>query len=255
MPSTNTAIAIMLVGLVLVPGPAYAVAVEQLAGEDRHRSAAGYRADSINATNDTLLAERYAGRLTEQPEDIQARHVRGNYEIPNRTRAVLDRAIENDSATTHSDAVSADLYTLARNATFLTHEFDTYYTFRITRDDNGTTTVRTDRASDAEIAAAVRDQFVVEYTALTDAEQRTFQKIRNATTDPDDYAYRPYQDEPVPPEPVVERNGTHYAVGVASHTDDFDFPTGFLAGLAASGIGITCILVGGGISTWNLIRG
>lgn len=249
--SDRSVLALLLVGLLLLPGPAYAVALDGLDGSDPHRSSAGYVAERIDVSNDTLLAERYASHLAFQPSDMAWRHVRDDYRAPNRTRETLDDAIRTGSASTTNASVAADLRSLERNYTLLTREYDTYHSFAVAAADEAIV-VRTARANDSEIAAMVRDRLVVSYTNLTEEERATFRKIRNATT-ADGY-YRPWQAEPLPPAPIVERNGTHYAVRQTVSVDDVGFPAGSFAGLVASGIGVLCVLAAIGLGLYRRVR-
>jgi hypothetical protein len=247
--TSRVALALLVVGVVLLPGPAYAIGLDRLDGPDRHRISTGYVATPIDASNDSLLAERYAGRLALRTESLQYRHVATDYRAPNRTRQVLERAIRNGTATAETSAVRSDLRRLARNETFLTVDDDAYYALSVSSG-----TVETSRATDAEIAAAVRDELVVDYGRLPAAERRTFGKIRNTTISSERGDYRPWSDEPVPDEPIVERDGTHYAVHVRSHTDDFGFPDGLLVGVAASLVGVTSLLGSGVVWLYGRYR-
>lgn len=249
MPSDRVAVAVVLVGLLLVPGPAYAFALDDLGGEERYRSSAGYSATEIDASNDTVLADRYAADLTFRPSSFQYRHVREEYRAPNETREALETAMADGEAPVESDAVAADLRRLDRNYTFLTAEYDTYHVFTLA-DGELTTTV----ANDSEIAAAVRERLIANYSALPPVEQRTFRRIRNATVSEEAYDYRPWSDEPVPDAPIVERDGTYYAVEVTSHTDDIGFPDGLLLGLVAAGVGVVAVLAGAGTLVYNRWR-
>ncbi|RDI72681.1 hypothetical protein [Halopelagius longus] len=249
MSSKRTVRVLLLVGLLLLPGPVYAIEAERLDGPERHRVANGYTATPIDAENDSRLADQYAVRLAFNPEDVEYRHVASGLRAPNRTRSTLERAIRNGSATVDSLAVRSDVRRLRRNYTFLTESYDAYYAYSLSSG-----TVATTRANDSEIAAAVRDELVVEYETLSAAERATFRKVRNATVSEDAYDYRPWQDEPMPSAAIVERNGTHYAVETASHTDDFDFPDGLLLGVVASAVGVVCLLTSGGIWLSGLWR-
>ncbi|MFC6786661.1 hypothetical protein ACFQFH_12440 [Halobaculum halobium] len=249
MPSDRTALAVVLVGLLLIPGPAYAFALDDLGGADRHRSSAGYSATEIDVSNDTVLANRYAVDHSVRPASFAYRHVREEYRAPNRTREALETAIADGTAPVESDAVAADLRRIERNYAFVTAESDTYYAFDVA-DGELTATA----ANDSEIAAVVREQSIADYSSLPPAERRTFRKIRNATVSEEAYDYRPWSDEPVPERPIVERDGTYYAVEVTSHTDDFDFPDGLLLGLVGSAVGVVAALVGVGTLAFNRWR-
>lgn len=251
MSPNRPAVVLAVVGLLCLPGPAYVFALDNLTEPDRYRVSAGYVADPIDAESDALLADRYAVHLTFQPEDMQYRHVSDEYRRPNETRDALERAIQEGQATVTDPDVARDLRRLERNHTYLSPEYDRYYDYRLVETDDGAR-LEAERASDDEIAATVRERLVVEYGELTPAERETFRKIRNATVNDDDY--RPWSDEPVPEEPIVERDGTYYAVEVYSHTDDFDFPDGVVFGVVASFLGVVCLLGSGGIAAYGWWR-
>lgn len=244
------ALSLLVVGLVLLPGPAYATALDHLDGPERHRSSAGYVAEPIDASNDTLLAETYGHQLAFQPDDMGYRHVAERYRAPNRTRRTLDRAIETGAATAPNDAVASDLRRLDRNHSFLTREFDRYHAFAVVEREAGTG-IETTPANDSEVAAAVRERLVVDYERLTPAERETFRKIRNATASAETDDYRPWSDEPLPDEPIVERGGDYYSVAAYSHTDDFGFPPGFFLGVVASAFGLVSVLAAVGVALYS----
>lgn len=238
------ALVLLVVGLLLLPGPVYALGMERLDGSDRHRVAAGYTATPIDIDDDGLLTEKYRGDLTFRTESLAYRHVAADYREPNRTKATLERAIRTGNATTTDERVRADLRRAAERHPFVTVEYDRVYDYTVeTR--GGETTVETTPASDELVARTVRERLVVPYDTLSPAERETFRKIRAATTDDDPGDYRPWSDEPVPEQPVVARNGTHYAVEVVSHTDDVGPPDGVIAGVGASLLGV-CLVVGSG---------
>lgn len=252
MSSNRTALALLVVGLLLIPGPVYATTLDHLGGPNRHRSSAGYTAHPIDASNDSLLADRYGAELAFQPSEMKWEHVRADYRAPNQTRDVLKNAVRNGSARTTNTAVDRDLRLLSRNYTLLTREYDNYYAFTV-KHNAGTTTVETQGANNSEVAAMVRDRLVVDYANLTVDEQRTFREIRNATVN-DDY-YRPWQSEPVPEKPIVARDGSQYAVRHTVSVDDFDFANGLLIGIVASLLGILFVLTGLLVGAYNLLRG
>lgn len=245
MPSRSTALALLVVGLLLLPGPMYAVAFDRFDGTERHRVPSGYVAEPINASDDAVLGERYANHLALRPRTLSARYSADDYRAPNRTRRLLERAVRNGSAATSDDAIRSDLARLERNYSLLTLEYDEYYAFSAVTSD-GTATVRANRSTDAEIADVVRDELVVSFRDLSPAERRTVRKIRNATESEAAYDYRPWSDEPVPDRPIVRMNGTHYAIEKATVTDEFGPSTGILFGFLGSLVGAGC-LVGAGL--------
>lgn len=253
MSSKRVALALFVLGLVLLPGPAYAIGLDRLDGPDRYRSPAGYVAMPIDVQNDSLVADRYANHVTFRTQGLEYRHIADEYRAPNETRQVLDRAIRNGTATTSNRAVHDDVRQLWQEYTFFTISYDGYYAYSVSSSE-GATTIKTSRANDSEIAVAVREELVVEYENLSDAERETFRKIRDATESEKQYDYRPWSDEPVPDRPIVERDGTYYAIEVASQTDDFHFPSGFFLGFVASGLGILALLASGGVWLYGRYR-
>jgi hypothetical protein len=254
MSPNRIALALLLIGLVLLPGPAYAVGLDRLDGPDRYRVSAGYQATPIDISNDSALTEEYRYGLAFQPADMQFRYVAEDYRAPNRTQRVLERAIRNGSATTEDQAVQADLQQLQRTHPLLTLSYEGYYEYSVSSTD-GTTTIETTRANDSRIATLVRSNRVVSYENLTEAEQQTFRKIRNATDDTDQYDYRPWSDEPLPERPIVERNETYYTIENTSETDEFNFPDGFVLGIVASGLGLVALVLSGIVWLYARWRG
>jgi hypothetical protein len=256
MAPNRSALALLLLGLVLLPAPAYAIGLERIDAPERHRSSTGYRAPAVDVTNDSALAQRYAKPLAFQPGDLEYSHIARNYEAPNRTRSLLERAIENPNgtATTDNAEVGSDLRRLEREYPYLTVSFDTYYAYSVSTTAE-TTTIEVTRANGSAVAATIRSALVVSYENLSPAEQTTFRKIRNATESAESYDYRPWADEPVPEKPIVAYQGSHYAVRVGTHVDDIDFPDGLFLGLVASGVGLLCLLAAAGVWLYGRLTG
>lgn len=255
MSPQRIALALALVGVILLPGPAYAFALDGLDDSDRHRSSTGYRAEPVDASNDSLLVERYQRDVTFYAEGLTYRHRADEYRAPNETLDVLRTAVASGNATTTSDDVRADLRRVDRAEPFVTLEYDGVYDLRLSTAGE-TTTVRAVEATDAEIAAAVREELVVDYESLSAGERRTFEKIRNATTSDDAHDYRPWSDEPMFETPVVvDRDGEQYAVAVASETDDFDLPDGLFVGITASVVGIASLAGAAVVTLYARLRG
>lgn len=253
MSPQRTALIALLVGAVLLPGPAYAVGLDRLDGPEQHRSPTGYVATPIDAENDSVLADQYGSDVAFRTEGLEYRHIATDYRAPNETQRVLERAIRNGTATTSTRAVHDDIQRLRANHTLLTLSFDAYYTYSVSETEDGVT-VETSQANDSAVASVVRDELIVDYEALPADERETFRKIRNATESEEAYDYRPWSDEPVPEQPIVQRDGSYYAIEVASQTDDFDFPPGFFLGFVASGLGILSLLASGGLWLYGRYR-
>lgn len=220
----RTALAFLLVGLVLLPGPAYAYGFTELTDPDRSRTSVGYVATPVDVGNDTAVADRFATEVSVQPGDLLHEGARTDYETPNATHDRLVRAIEEGSVVVENDSVRRDLRSLDREAPLLTREFDAYYGFEL----DGSV-LRADRANESVIAAAVRDQLVVAAADLPRDERETFQKVRNATRH--DEAYHPSHDEPVPDDRIVTSDGQAYHVH-----GTFPFDAGLIAGVGLGAI-------------------
>lgn len=246
---------LLLIGLVLLPGPAYAIALEQADQPEPHRSSRGYTATSINASNDSVVVEQYGDEVTFLVEEKNDEHVASDLRAPNRTHEILRRAVGSGETTASQSAVIADIREIDRTYPFVTRGYHTYYELVLT-ETNGGLRVNATEATEAEVAAAVRERYVVHYDDLSAEKQRTFDKIRRATRSEDDYGYRPWSNESVVERPaIVEKNGSYYALRAPLHVDDFDLPDGLFLGLVGSAVGIGCLLVGAGILIAQRIRG
>lgn len=238
----RTALSLAVLGLVLLPGVGYVFALDGLGGEEPHRSSTSYGAAPIDADNDTVMAAQYRSAVTFYAPRLQYRHVADEFSARNETREVLLTAMRTGTAATSDGDVRADLRSLQRNYSFVTAEYDEVYRLALERDGE-TTVVTATRANESAVAAAAREEVVVEYETLTPAERATFEKIRNATRSEEDYGYRPWSNESVLHPPlVVEKGEAHYAVETVAHVDDFDFPDGMLLGVVASGLGVVSLV-------------
>ena len=212
----------MIAGVLLLPGPVYATVVEGVTEPDRTRGSVGYTATEIDLSNDTRVADRYGPRVAVRLSAFDFPHVAREYAAPNATQRLVARAIRAGNATTTSDAVERDLRRLTEDDSLVTREFEEYYLLTVETTD-GTTTVETRAVNDSAVARRVRAAATVSYGSLSPPEQATFRKIRRATANESQLDYRPWTDEPLPPKPIVVRNGTAYAVEQVSVSDDFDF--------------------------------
>ncbi|SFL38991.1 hypothetical protein SAMN04487950_3595 [Halogranum rubrum] len=250
----RTALALLVVGVLLTPSVGYVFALDDVTGPDRYRSSSGYVATPVDASNDTFLADRYASRVTFRADSLRYRHVATDYDAPNATRRVLADAVDTGRATTRNDSVRADLAAIDDEYPFVTNDStrDGVYDLRLSTEAE-TTVVRTTRANDSVIADVVRRDLSVSYESLPPAEQATFDAIRNAT-EHGEFGYRLWSDEPVPDAPLVEKQGTTYAVWVNLHVDDFNFPDGLLFGLVASALGVVSLVAAGLVAVVGYVR-
>lgn len=239
------ALALLVAGVVLLPGVGYVYAVDSLDGPDRHRSSTVLAASEVNASNDTYLAERFGNQVTFWVNTLEYGHVRDDYRAPNRTRAVLLAALEDGSATTTDPDARADLRAIDDEYAFVATSRDSTLRAVALSTEDGTTTVTVEPASDEAVADAVRARAVYDYDALPAPEQETVDEILNASRGGDEFdGYRPWSDEPLPQASrfVVEKDGTDYVVRTVAHVDDFSFPDYIVLGVVASGLGVLSLL-------------
>ena len=240
MPS-RPALALLVVGLLLLPGPAYAGLVDSL---DRDRVATGYGAERVDLDDPETrerLTERFADDVTVNLDHVAEPYAADEYRAQNRTVRVLRRAYRgNEPVRVTDDAVRADVTDLARNASFLRPDFDREPRRLVVDRSDDVLVVETREANASAVFAAA----VVRYDGLPPAEQATVEKVLNASGGEEHDYYRPYRDEPHPFPAVVEKDGEHYLVQSTVHVDDFG-PDGFFVGLAASGVGLVCLLGAG----------
>lgn len=90
MSPQRAALVALLVGAVLLPGPAYAVGLDRLDGPEQHRSPTGYVATPIDAENDSVLAGQYGSTVAFRPQGLEYRHITDDHRAPNKTQRVLD---------------------------------------------------------------------------------------------------------------------------------------------------------------------
>lgn len=255
MPSRRAVVALLVVGVVLLPGPGYAVAFDELNGPERTRSPSGYVATPIDASNDTVVAEQYAASLAFQPANLEHRYLAEQYRRPNETKEVLLTAIAEGAATTSDSEVVADLREVVGRHHLLTNRWETYYVVSVTRSGDETT-VFAREANATTIAEIARDEYLVRYEELSASKRATFEKIRNATRSEEEYGYRPWNTENAPEPPLmVERNGTTYAVSTGVHVDDFGPSIYVFVGLAASALGVICLVGSGLLALYLRITG
>jgi hypothetical protein len=243
MPS-RPAVALVAVGLLLLPGPVYAGFVDSLPPD---RGPDGYGAERVDLDNPdtrTRLAETFGREVT-----VLLSHVTDSppdrYRAPNRTGAVLERAYRGGGPVRITDdAVRRDVASIAANASFVRPDGD-HDPRRLVLDRSGDALLVTTRETDASaVFRAVRDEVVVDYASLPPAERVTVDRVLNTTGSERAY-YRPYENEPHPPFPaIVEKGGEHYLVRSTVVVDDFG-PDGLFAGLLATGLGLVSLLAGG----------
>lgn len=249
MPS-RPVLALLVVGLVLLPSPVYAGVVDSTA---RDRVPDGYSAERVDPDDPddrARLAAAFDHEVTVYPYHV-ADGPPNRYHAPNRTARVLRRAYHGDTVRVTDEAVRADVTLIAAGATFVALDAD-HGPRRLVLDRSGDAFVVSTRAANAsDVFLAVRDEAVVHYEALPPAERATVDRVLNASAgsaDTDAY-YRPYRDEPHPFPAVVERNGTHYFVRSTIVVDDNAGDRFF--GLLGSGLGLCLLLVGGVVALFE----
>lgn len=235
-----------ILGLVLAPGPIYAIALEAVDSPEQTRSPTGYVATDLNVSNEALLAEKYANTISFDISDLRYPHVRDGFAAPNRTRALLREAIRNGSSETTASTVESDLHRIQQNSVFITIDKETYYETTVTPTEAGVL-IETRRVNETELAESILANQVVRYDSLSPTRQSTFDKIRNVTTSPENSAYRPWSTERVPdPSTIVYKDGHYYEIVARVHVDDFGLPDGLLIGIGSSIVGIASLLLAGG---------
>ena len=244
--SSRFAFVLLAVGLVLLPGPAYAFALDAV---DTDRSSSGYSAERIDLDDpDTRarLAERFHRRVTVYTSHV-ANGPSNRYNAPTRTAEVLGRAYRtNGSIRVTDDAVRADLTLLDEESSFVALDAERGPRRLVVNRSGDAVVVSTRRASLAERFEAVRDDLLVPYESLSRAERATVDRALETTGDDGAY-YRPYEDDPHPFPAVVEKDGEHYLVRSTVSIDDFG-PDGLFVGLVGSGVGLVCLLAGGAVA-------
>lgn len=237
MPS-RVATTLLVVGLLLIPGPVYAAAVDSMTPD---RVPQGYSAEPVDLDDPETreqLAETFDDDVT-----LSLYHLTDSPASSDRTAAVLREAYRGGELRVTDEAVRAEIQALARNYTFLRSDADHDPRLLVLDPSADALVVTTRHVSFSEVFREVRGDAVVEYESLSPAERATIDRILN--TSGSDAYYRPYENDPHPDFPVVvEKGGAHYLVQSTIVVDDFS-PDGFYLGVLGTGGGVVALLAGG----------
>lgn len=247
MPSRG-AVVLAAVGLVLLPAPVYAGAVD-IASTDR--VATGYSADRVDiddADTRDRLVEAFGHEVTVYPYHV-ADAPTNRYNAPNRTATVLRRAYRRDAVRVTDEAVRADVALIAAEVGFVALDADHGPRRLVVERSGDAVVVSTRTASTAAVFDAVRSEAVVHYDELPAAERTTVDRVLNASTTDDGY-YRPVRDEPHPFPAVVEKGDDNYFVRSTIVVDDYD-AGGRILGMLGSGVGVVSLLASGVVALFD----
>ncbi|WP_435125078.1 hypothetical protein [Halobaculum sp. D14] len=253
----RVAVALAVVGLLLVPAPLYlSAAGTALSPPPKTPSVYGAEPVDLGTADGRETVLRYhSHRVVLSVHQVSRRYSAGEYRAPNRTRRTLRAAISDGNAA-DDPAVRADLRAVARNYTFLTGEYhggETYVRFRVR--ENGSV-VTAERVTAARVANVTARRRAVDYGSLSAAEQRTVDRIVDNSTD--DWGYRPRVDaafaDRLPA--LVSVDGTLYSLHAVAHVDDLGAGfTGFVYGVYAAGVGVVLLVAAGGLALVDRYRG
>lgn len=197
MNSRKIALLLVLVGCLCLPAPLYLSAAASVTAPPPQVSEV-YYAEPVDPTTESgqaQIAGRHGGPVVFSAERVVQPFWADEYQASNATHRTLTTAIETGSATANDTGVQADLHSLARNYTFVSHGYGddtTYYRFHLST--NGSL-VRTQPVSTARVATVIVDRTAVRYATLSEGEQETVDKILNTTAE-DASGYRPRINDP-----------------------------------------------------------
>lgn len=249
MDRRRAALALLVVGLVLLPAPLY-LSWAADATAPPAKSSQIYAAESVDLDNESdrkHLVYRHWTTVAFSAHQVSQAYSHDEYRAPNESRAALREAMRNGSATVESAGAKADLREIGGEYRFLTDSYtdiEGYYRFRVS--ENGSV-VEADQVSRERIAEAIADQ-APHYENLSAGEQRTLDRVLNQSRTAGD-GYRPRVDEPFAdrlPTPFW-KGDTLYTVYVTGHVDDFGPGFhGFVYGIFAAIGGVVLVLGSGG---------
>ena len=249
MKSRRIALLLIVLGCLCLPTPLYLSWAANATAPPPHTSQI-YSAESLNPANQSdqeRIVGRYGSATSISIHQVSERYSADEYRVPNKTRRVLETAMESGSATVDNTSVQADLRMIARNITFVYDAFgesNQYYRLRLS--ENGSL-AQTEPVPIAHVANATLDRAAVHYTDLSPGERRMVDQILvNAASS----GYRPQVDDPFVDRlpALVVKDDTLYSLFVSGHVDDFGSGfTAFVGGLVGTGIGVVLLLVGAGM--------
>lgn len=244
MDRRKAALALLVVGLLLLPAPFYLGWAAQ-ATAPPPRTSQVYAAERIDLTNESdrqTVVGRHWTEVAFSVHQLSEPYSAGEYRSPNVSRAALRTAMQNGSATVDDPGAKADLREVAAANSYVTDAYsnrEQYYRLRV--EQNGSV-VRTEPVSNARIANMTTAQ-APRHENLSSGEQRTVdQLLTNASAD---WGHRPRVDEPFVDRlpTLVWKDGTLYSIYVTGHVDDVGPGfTGFVYGMVAAAVGLVLVL-------------
>ena len=253
----RVALALAVVGLLLVPAPVYlSAAGTALAPPPKSPTVYGAAPVDLGTPDGrATVLDHHATRTTLSLHRVSERYSAGEYRAPNRTRRVLRTAVREGNATASDPAVRADLRAVARNDTFLTEAYragESYARFRV-RDGGRAVTAR--NVTDARVANVTAERHAVAYDDLSPAERRTVDRILESE---EGWGSRPRADDPFADRlpALVRVDGTLYSLHGVAHVDDLGPGfTGFVYGVYAAGAGLLILVLAGALWVVGRRRG
>jgi hypothetical protein len=245
----KTAVALLVVGLLLLPAPLYLGWAGQ-ATAPPPKSPQVYAAEPVDMDDPTdrnELVEEHWTTVAFSAHQASERYSTGEFRSPNATRGALREAMGNGSASVADDGARADLREIAASSQFVTDAYsDIEGYYRLELRENGSV-VAAEQVSEERIVEVIADTSP-HYENLTAGEQRTLDRLLDTTAD-ESAGYRPRVDEPFVdrlPTPFW-KGDTLYHVYVRGHVDDFGPGFGwFVRGLVVAAVGLLLVVGSGG---------
>lgn len=258
MDRRRAALALLVVGLLLLPAPIYLSAAANAAAPPP-KSSQVYAAEPVdlnNASDRRTLVSRHWPTVAFSAHQVSQTYSHGEYRAPNESRAALREAMRNGSARVERAGAKADLREIASEYRFVTDAYtgvEGYYRLRVS--ENGSV-VEADPVSRERIADAIAAQ-APHYENLSAGAQKTLDRLLNHSRG-DDWGYRPRVDRPFAdrlPTPFW-KGDTLYSVHVVAHVDDFGPGfTWFFYGLFAAAVGLVLVVASGGYLLYRRSQG
>ena len=253
MRTRKLALALLVVGALCLPAPAY-LGWAASATAPPPKTSQVYVAQPVDPTDESdhdAILSHATGTVALSVHQVSQRYSAGEYRAPNATNRLLDAAMADGAQTVRDPAVRADVARIARNYTFVYDAYshdggdgERYYRLRVSEDASRVeaTPVPTERVVNATV-----EREAVRYEELAPAERETVDAILNASTS-GEFGYRPRVDDAFVDElpALVRKGGTLYSLRVGGHVDDFGPGfQGFFWGLLVAGAGVVLLSVGG----------
>lgn len=237
---------LLIVGMLLLPAPLYlGPAAEAITPAPQ--TSQGYHAEQIDLGDESDRKSFISGtdrQITVTQFDFSADPA-DPYRWNATTWRVLETAMTNGSATVSDAGIREELREIDTKHQFVREDSDDgreYY--RLTIEQSGTI-VRTEPASDAEVATAIAEQ-APHYENLTSAEKRTVDAILNASSS--EYGtHRPQVNDAFVDQlpTMIWKGDSLYDINGLLYVDEVPVGViGFYAGFGVAAIGLVFIVVG-----------